>query len=331
MSNHSNENKDIIAVLNNRYHLVKQIGKGATAKVYLGYDSKDKSNNLFAFKVLDNKKISKEENEVFQNEADILSRINHVNVVHLYESNKDTLFKKINGKTKNVSFISTEYLEFGELFDYVYYPKKGFGENLARLIINSIISGIESIHNAGYVHRDLKTENIMFNSNFNVKIVDFGFATKIEGNLKNGKHQQYLGTPVYAAPELHFKVPYYGVSNDIFSLGIIMFVLVTGCLPFRTDVPSDPLYSCIIRGDYTSFWQKQHFKLSESFMQLFNNMITFEPIQRLSLSEIKESTWLNEGIYSIDNYYILRKECIKRYNIIKNIKSQKNKINRNNS
>ena len=142
------------------------------------------------------------------NEASILSNISHPNIVTLYESSTNASLKKTNGKSKTISFIRTEYLAFGDLFDYVYYPKKGFGENLSRLLMNSIISGIEHIHNSGYVHRDLKTENIMMNSSFNVKIVDFGFATKIEGINKNGKHMQYLGTPVYAAPELHFKVPY---------------------------------------------------------------------------------------------------------------------------
>lgn len=67
------------------------------------------------------------------------------------------------------------------MFDLVYYPKKGLGENLGRLVLYSIISGLEAIHNKGFVHRDLKTENIMVSSSFNIKIADFGFATKIEG------------------------------------------------------------------------------------------------------------------------------------------------------
>ena len=327
--------RDTIAILNDRYNLVKKIGKGATSSVYLGYDSKEKSNELFAFKILkhdnnnNNNTTSFEENKIFQNEASILSNISHPNIVTLYESSTNASLKKTNGKSKTISFIRTEYLEFGDLFDYVYYPKKGFGENLSRLLMNSIISGIEHTHNTGYVHRDLKTENIMMNSSFNVKIVDFGFATKIEGINKNGKHMQYLGTPVYAAPELHFKVPYNGIANDIFSLGVIMFVLVTGCLPFRMDIPNDQFYCCIVKGDYEMFWKKQHFKLSESFMQLFNNMIAFDPIQRPSIAEIKESEWLREGNYSIDNYYNLRKECIKRHSIIQKKKAMKNSINKN--
>ena len=330
MSSGYNE-RDTIAILNDRYYLVKKIGKGATSSVYLGYDSKEKNNELFAFKILKHSnKTFPEESKIFQNEATILSNITHPNIVTLYESSTNALLKKPNGKSKNISFIRTEYLEFGDLFDYVYYTKKGFGENLSRLLMNSIISGIEHTHNTGYVHRDLKTENIMMNSSFNVKIVDFGFATKIEGSNHNGKHVQYLGTPVYAAPELHFKVPYNGIANDVFSLGVIIFVLVTGCLPFRMDIPNDQFYCSIVKGDYETFWKKQHFKLSESFMKLFNNMIAFDPIQRPSIAEIKESEWINEGNYSIDNYYNLRRECIKRYSVIQKKKAFKNSINKTN-
>ena len=135
---------------------------------------------------------------------------------------------------------------------------------------------------------------------------------------------------MYAAPELHFKVPYNGIANDIFSLGVIMFVLVTGCLPFRMDIPNDPFYCSIVKGDYEMFWKKQHFKLSESFMKLFNNMIAFDPIQRPSIAEIKESEWLCEGNYSIDNYYNLRKECIKRHSLIQKKKASKTTVNKPN-
>ena len=170
---------DTLAILNNRYHLVKKIGKGATSTVYLGYDELEKSNQLFAFKILRNS-ITTNENETFKNEAKTLSLIENANIVHFYESGT-SLLKKTNGKSKEVSYIKTEYLEHGDLFDFVYYPKKGLGENLGRLVLYSIISGLEAIHNKGFVHRDLKTENIMVNSSFNIKIADFGFATKIEG------------------------------------------------------------------------------------------------------------------------------------------------------
>ena len=313
---------DTLAILNNRYHLVKKIGKGATSTVYLGYDELEKSNQLFAFKILRNS-ITINENETFKNEAKTLSLIENANIVHFYESGT-SLLKKTNGKSKEVSYIKTEYLEHGDLFDFVYYPKKGLGENLGRLVLYSIISGLEAIHNKGFVHRDLKTENIMVNSSFNIKIADFGFATKIEGPNGNGKQNGFLGTPAYAAPELLLKTPYYGVCNDIFSLGVIMFVVVTGAMPFRLAVFNDMFYSYIMKGDYEAFWKKRNIKLSQNFMQLFNSMVAFDPIQRPSLAEIKESKWMSEGHYSIDNFYLLREECVKRLNVVQRKKAKKN-------
>lgn len=314
---------DTIAILNNRYHLVKKIGKGATSTVYLGYDEQEKSNQLFAFKIL-RTSVPTVENEPFKNEANTLSLIEHANIVHFYESGTSLLSKT--NKSKQVSYIKTEYLEHGDLFDFVYYPKKGLGENLGRLVLYSIISGLEAIHSKGFVHRDLKTENIMVNSSFNIKIADFGFATKIEGPKGNGIQNKFLGTPAYASPELLLKTPYYGVCNDIFSLGVIMFVVVTGAMPFRLAVFNDMFYSFIMKGDYDGFWRKRNIKLSQNFMVLFNSMVAFDPVQRPSLAEIKESKWMSEGNYSIDNFYLLREECVKRLNTVQRKKAKMNSV-----
>lgn len=313
---------DTIAMLGERYLLVKKIGKGATSTVYLGYDKLEKNNELFAFKILRNSS-TLSENETFKNEAKTLSLIENANIVHFYESGT-SLLSKTNGKKKEVSYIKTEYLEHGDLFDFVYYPKKGLGENLGRIVLYSIINGLEAVHCSGFIHRDLKAENIMVNSSFNIKIADFGFSTRIEGPNNCGKHYAYLGTPSYAAPELLSKIPYYGVCNDIFSLGIIMFVVVTGSMPFRLAVFNDMFYSYVMKGDYEGFWKKRNVKLSKSFMELFNSMISFDPVQRPSLAEIKESKWIREGNYSIDNFYLLREECLKRLNVVQKKKAKKN-------
>ena len=164
----------------------------------------------------------------------------------------------------------------------------------------------------------------MVSSSFNIKIADFGFATKIEGVKGKGKQNEFLGTPAYASPELLLKTPYYGVSNDIFSLGVIMFVVVTGAMPFRLAVFNDMFYSFIMKGDYEGFWRKRNIKLSQNFMRLFNSMVAFDPVQRPSLAEIKEGEWMSEGNYSIDNFYLLREECVKRLNTVQRKKAKMN-------
>ena len=107
-----------------------------------------------------------------------------------------------------------------------------------------------------------------------------------------------------------------------------MFVVVTGAMPFRLAVFNDMFYSYIMKGDYEEFWKKRNIKLSQNFMQLFNSMVAFDPIQRPSLAEIKESQWMSEGNYSIDNFYLLREECVKRLNVVQRKKAKKNTTNK---
>ena len=136
-------------------------------------------------------------------------------------------------------------------------------------------------------------------------------GTESQGLLNN-----FLGSPIYAAPELLLMQPYYGKSEDIFSLGITLFVLVTGMLPFKLALPNDSLYKYIARGDYVEFWKsKLPFDLSTSFMELFDNMIAFDFSQRPSISEIRQSAWMKEINWELlpllKQEFILREEKIK--------------------
>ena len=132
--------------------------------------------------------------------------------------------------------------------------------------------------------------NIVLGENdYIIKYVDFGFAIENQGKLKD-----LLGTLSYVAPEILLKKFYYGKSGDIFSLGIMLFILVTGKLPFKMALPNDNLYKYILRGDYVEFWKRKNVNISPSFMELFDNMIAFDYTQRPSISEIRQSNWMKE-------------------------------------
>ena len=90
----------------------------------------------------------------------------------------------------------------------------------------------------------------------------------------------------------------------------------------RLAVFNDMFYSFIMKGDYEGFWRKRNIKLSQNFMRLFNSMVAFDPVQRPSLAEIKESEWMSEGNYSIDNFYL--EECVKRLNTVQRKKAKMN-------
>jgi serine/threonine protein kinase len=109
------------------------------------------------------------------------------------------------------------------------------------------------------------------------------------------------------------KRPYLGVYEDIFSLGVTLFITVTGYLPFILPLPNDPLYHYIYDVDYISYWRKRRIKVSPSFMELFDNLIAFDPTQRPSISEIKNSKWMKE--INWDLFPLLKQEFMRREDI----------------
>lgn len=303
------KSKDIIASLDDNYLIIKKIGKGGTSKVYLGYDKKNKD-TLYAFKI-----IKSENAKALEGEHLLLSQISDSRIIKSYSYSSNSIFIKKN-KTTNVSYLRLEYIPYGELFDYVYYPRKGFGENLSRLIFHTLLLSIQSLHNQGIIHRDIKTENIMVDANNDIKLCDFGFAS-----YNVGLFHSVLGTEGYASPEMRSKHPYYGISNDIFSLGITLFVIITGNMPFRLTTTNDPLYSLVANNRYEEYYKKRGIKLSDSFKEMFNMMVALNYEQRPTVEEILNCKWVKEGDYSEENYKVLRKEIENRRKIIEAKKS----------
>ena len=122
---------------------------------------------------------------------------------------------------KNVDFIVMEYVEKGTLFDYV-NSKKGLDESEARRIFKQILSAVEHCHKNGLVHRDLKLNNILITQHGDIKLADFGFVDSALKDLQSKK-----GTRGYMAPELNSGKPYKGIPTDIFSLGVILFQMLS--------------------------------------------------------------------------------------------------------
>lgn len=315
-NSHNNTNDDFqfIAILDEKYGLIQKIGEGSTSKIYLGYplNNENSETNLCSIKILKSEKLNV---EMFNSEVSLLKSIKSENVLHIYDHGKGKKIKS-NGKSKEVYYIIMELMQHGDLIKYIsnISPNSneniGFGENYARLIFAQLLDGLEAIHNSDAVHRDIKPDNIMIGNDYKLKYVDLGFSTKKSNILL----KQYLGTPAYAAPEIHIRRPYLGEYSDIFSLGVTLFVLVTGSLPFRLPVPNDMLYQFFVRNDYIGFWRQRKVKVSISFMQLFDNLVAFDYSQRPSISEIRESSWMKEINWDLMPY--LKQELILREKII---------------
>ena len=325
---------EIKGIIDSKYCLIKKIGQGSSAKVYLGasIDSFISDNpaqiEYYSIKIIDPFKM---DISMFQKEVELLQNINNQNVLKIfsYGIGKKERIKNNQKKEKDIYYIVMEYLEHDDSLKYITQvcpgENKGFGEEFGRLIFAQLLDGLEAMHNKNIFHRDIKPENIMIGGDdYIFKFVDFGFSTDNIGKLNS-----YLGTPTYAAPELHLKRPYYGKSEDIFSLGVTLFVLVTGGLPFKMALPNDSLYQHIIKSDYIEYWRKRMVNVSPSFMELFDNLIAYDYSQRPSISEIRESAWMKEINWELMNY--LKQELILRENIIIKRKNEQHliKINDN--
>ena len=301
--------KHILGVLNSEFNLIKVIGHGASGAVYLSYSIYDTNipKTLYAIKVIFNRDPNDNELDC---EVSYVEKMNHKNIIKVYGHGYGIL-QTPPDLTQQVYYIIMEYIDHGSLLTQL-GDNMGFGEDLGRLIFAQLLDGLEAIHNSNIVHRDIKLENIMLSGNdYTLKYVDFGFAME----KSYGYLTSYLGTPNYAAPEIHLKKPYLGEYADIFSLGITLFITVTGYLPFILPIPNDPLYHYIYDVDYVSYWRNRKIKVSPSFMELIDNLIAFDPSQRPSISEIKNSKWMKEINWEL--FPLLKQEFMKREAIFK--------------
>lgn len=319
----------VFGEIDKKYTLTTKIGSGGTSKVYLAKKNENPKEQ-YAVKVI--KPTNNSESKVFMNEINVLKNIKHPNVVRLIDGGEGILTKET-GKKHAIQYLVLELVKYGELFDYIFFPQKGFGEDIGKYILTQLIDGLEAVHKSGIVHRDMKTENIMLGENWQMKIADFGFSTKAEGKKKNGLLYTALGTASYAAPELLQKKPYLGVQSDIFSLGVSMFVLVTGKMPFKHALVDDPYYKEIVKGDYDKYWTKLETKVpavSKEFKNLFVKLISYDPNLRPSLDDCKKSDWMKEykpDMNKINSEFTARSKVVQEKKEIEKKKEELEKHN----
>ena len=161
------------------------------------------------------------------------------------------------------------------------------------------------MHAKGICHRDIKPENILLDKDCNLKIADFGFAAPAKGKDGSGKLKTYVGTLDYMAPEIHLGMPYDGKKDDVFSAGIILFMMLTARPPFRCAKKDDAYYKLIIGKRPDLFWQAQAQAddneediYSDEFKSLFEGMCAFNPSERFTIEQALAHPWFSGATLS---------------------------------
>ncbi|XP_065877976.1 CBL-interacting serine/threonine-protein kinase 12-like [Euphorbia lathyris] len=271
------------ALLLGRYEIGKLLGHGTFAKVY--HARNVRTNESVAIKVIDKEKILKGGLIAhIKREISILRRVRHPNIVELFEVMA----------TKAKIYFVMEYVRGGELFNKV--AKGRLKEEVARKYFQQLISAVAFCHARGVFHRDLKPENLLLDENGDLKVSDFGLSAVSDQIRQDGLFHTFCGTPAYVAPEVLARKGYDAAKVDIWSCGVILFVLMAGYLPFH-DQNVMLMYKKIYRGEFRCpRW------FSPELIKLLSKLLDINPETRITFSEIMENRWFKKGFKHIKFY-----------------------------
>ena len=205
---------------------------------------------------------------------------------------------KEDNKIKERPYFVIDYFSKGEL--YYYIADGGFLEKHARVIFKKIVEAIKFCHEKGICHLDIKPTNIMLDKDFQPVIIDFGFAAKFRDKNNNKIFfTGHRGTLEYERPDMEAREKFDGEKCDLFSLGAVLFNLVTGKSGFIISYPPDKFYWKIMKNKSKEYWESV-FKagvredLTENFKDLYLKMVAFNPDERATMKDILESPWMQE-------------------------------------
>ncbi|XP_038823083.1 MAP/microtubule affinity-regulating kinase 3-like isoform X7 [Salvelinus namaycush] len=262
------------------YRLLKTIGKGNFAKVKLARHIL--TGREVAIKIIDKTQLNPNSLQKLFREVRIMKILNHPNIVKLFEVIE----------TERTLYLVMEYASRGEVFDYLVAHGR-MKEKEARAKFRQIVSAVQYCHQKHIVHRDLKAENLLLDADMNIKIADFGFSNEF---TMGNKLDTFCGSPPYAAPELFQGKKYDGPEVDVWSLGVILYTLVSGSLPFDGQNLKE-LRERVLRGKY-----RIPFYMSTDCENLLKRFLVLNPAKRGTLevredseNQIMKDRWINAG------------------------------------
>ncbi|GAB2228236.1 hypothetical protein Droror1_Dr00010066 [Drosera rotundifolia] len=275
------------SIIFGKYEMGRLLGQGTFAKVYL-------AKNIFvnenvAIKVLNKEQVRKAcMIDQIQREISVMRLVRHPNIVQL----KEVL------ATRSKIFFVMEYVRGGELFAKILKGK--LREDMAKKYFQQLISAVDFCHSRGVYHRDLKPENLLLDDEGNLKVSDFGLSALPEQHRHDGLLHTQCGTPAYVAPEVLRRKGYDGAKADIWSCGVILFVLLAGFLPFQDENLMN-MYRKVFKAEFEfPPW------FSSDARRLISKLLVVDPGKRISIPAIMRVPWFTKGFsrspsFSIDD------------------------------
>ena len=196
----------------------------------------------------------------------------------------------------NLVYIVMEFVQGGLLFDLC-QTMGAMGEDAGRFFLHQMLDSIEYMHSRRVVHRDLKLENILIDDQLNLKLADFGFACYKNIDSLNS----YRGTMTYMAPEIKEGKTYKGQNVDMFSIGVILFIIVQGIFPFKEARKEEYFYNLLLSNKHDTYFQKVNGTgLSGEFKDLILKLFSYDGNLRPNVEQIRSHPWMQSSTFNYE-------------------------------
>ena len=306
------------------YTIIEEAGSGGCGQVFLVKKKDSPEKIAYILKTIDEFMKDEDDIKTLRNEIDKLRKLNEdpkpfIPTLYAFDKfnfqNAESCDKNHEESKENKiqdeedienaqPYYVIDYYSRQILFYYIRYIhdlEEGFSEKHAKLIFKKIVEAIKYCHDKNICHLDIKPNNIMIDKDYNINILDFGYSAEIRDENKEVKRYG-KGTKEYVCPEMLEGKEFTGAEADIFSLGVVLFNLVTAKKGFFTADKEDTFYREIVgdtSGTFEKYWNQlsEHINisnLSENFKKLYTKMVAYNPKDRPTIEEVLSSPWLEE-------------------------------------